>query len=392
MAKRSSTEDFVRKARKVHGEKYDYSCTIYKTVHESVEYICPIHGRIKQEANSHLRGHGCPRCSYGGNKGNIQSTEHFVNRAREIHKGFYSYEKTKYLGWYEKVEIICPIHGSFWQEAGNHLLGYGCQKCGFDSTHNSNKETKEGFVKKAIKKFGDEYDYSLVDYKGCYIPIDIICKKHGIFQMGPTYHLSGHRCPKCVSEEMTKLRSSTTEEFVQKAKLIHGDKYDYSKVSYIDRWKPVIIICPLHGDFEQTPNIHLAGCGCPFCKQTKGESAIEEFLKENNIKYIKEYQIPNTSLFCNRKYLLVDFCLPEHNTFIEYNGQQHYYPVSIFGGKDYYATQVERDMTLRQYCLENKIKLIEIPYTKRKEINKILTQILTQKRRKNDTRRNEKRV
>lgn len=372
MAKRSSTEDFVRKARKVHGEKYDYSCTVYNGVHECIEYVCPTHGKIKQEANSHLRGHGCPHCSCGGIKGSTQSNDYFIKRAKEVHGDFYSYEKTKYLGWYEKVEITCPIHGSFWQEAGNHLHGYGCKKCGYDRTHNSNKETKEGFIRNAIKKYGDEYDYSLVDYKGCYAPVNIICKKHGVFQMGPTYHLSGHRCPKCVSEEMTKLRSSTTDEFIRKAKLIHGDKYDYSKVSYVDRWNPVIVACPLHGDFEQTPNAHLAGCGCPRCKQTKGEAIIQDYLDKKGIEYFKEYKLPNTSLFCDRKYLLVDFFLPKENTIIEYNGQQHYYPVSIFGGEKTFLLQQERDFTLRQYCSENGIKLIEIPYNERKNISKIL--------------------
>lgn len=381
MVKRNSTEDFVRKARKIHGDKYDYSCTVYKTVHEKIEYICPKHGKVTQEANSHLRGHGCPHCSCGGIKGSTERNEHFIKRAREVHGDFYSYEKTKYLGWDEKVEITCPIHGNYWQEAGIHLLGCGCKKCGYNRTHDSNKETKEGFIKNAIKKYGKEYDYSLVEYQGCYVPVDIICQKHGVFQMGPTYHLSGHRCPKCVSEEMTKLKRSTTEEFIRKAKLIHGEKYDYSKVAYIDRLKPVIIACPLHGEFEQTPNTHLAGCGCPRCKQTKGESIVQDYLENNGIEYYKEYKLPNTSLFCDRKYLLVDFYLPKEKTIIEYNGQQHYHPVSIFGGEDSFLLQQERDITLRQYCSENGINLIEIPYNERNNISKILNKQIKSKKK-----------
>jgi len=195
--------------------------------------------------------------------------------------------------------------------------------------------------------------------------------------MAPTYHLIGHNCPKCVSEEMSNLRRSTTEDFIKSAKKIHKDTYDYSKVQYVERNIPVAIICKNHGLFYQTPNTHLSGSGCPFCKQTKGESAIENYLKEKGIKYVKEYQIPNTSLFCDRKYLLVDFYLPDYNLFIEYNGQQHYFPVDIFGGEEIYNMQVERDISLRQYCSENKIILLEIPYTKKKEIDKILNKILT---------------
>lgn len=382
MTKKSSTKDFIQKARKVHGGKYDYSCTVYKTVHEYIEYICPIHGKVLQEANSHLQGHGCPHCSYGGKKGNVKSIESFIEQAQKVHGNYYLYDKVKYIGWDKDVEIICPKHGSFFQSAYNHIRGFGCRKCGYDRTHDSNRNTKDGFIKKAKRKHGDMYDYSLVKYKSCHDPVKIICKKHGIFEMTPTSHLLGHNCPNCVSEKMSGLRRSTTKDFIENAKRIHKDAYDYSKVDYIDRNSPVAIICHKHGVFYQTPNTHLAGCCCPFCKQTKGEATIEDFLKVNGIEYIKEFKIPNTSLFCDRKYLLVDFYLPQINTFIEYNGQQHYYPVSIYGGEDVFKMQVERDITLRQYCVENKITLIEIPYTKRNEIEKILTRLLTQKRTK----------
>ena len=244
-----------------------------------------------------------------------------------------------------------------------------------------NFSNTEDIIKNAKKKFGERYDYSLVEYNGCNNPVKIVCKKHGIFEMTPTSHLIGHHCPECVREKILKLRRSTTEDFIVNAKIIHKDKYDYSKVEYVERNTPVAIICHKHGVFYQTPNIHLSGCGCPCCKQTKGEAMIEEFLRDNGIEYFREYKIPNTFLFCDRKYLLIDFYLPQFNLFIEYNGQQHYYPVSIYGGEDSYKMQVERDMSLRQYCAENKITLIEIPYNKRDEINKILTQLLKQKRK-----------
>jgi hypothetical protein len=194
--------------------------------------------------------------------------------------------------------------------------------------------------------------------------------------MGPTYHLTGHRCPKCVSEGLTKLRSSTSDEFIKKARLVHGDKCNYNKVDYINRWKSVVIICPLHGDFEQTPNCHLAGSGCPRCKQTKGEAIIQDYLDQKGIEYLKEYKLPNTSLFCDRKYLLADFYLPKMNSIIEYNGQQHYYPISIFGGEESFLLQQERDMALRQYCKEKRIKLIEIPYNERDNISNLLNKHL----------------
>lgn len=305
-----------------------------------------------------------------------KTTEDFIDKARKIHGGKYLYERVVYAGCYTKVEIVCPKHGSFFQTPDIHNRGYGCPKCGFERTHNSHRSNKEAFIKKAKVKYGDRYDYSKVDYKGCYEPIEIVCREHGSFFMKPTYHLIGHRCPKCVSEEMTALRSSTTKDFIRKANKKHNGRYDYSKVDYKERNTPVTIICKIHGEFQQTPNIHLAGCGCPRCKQTKGEKLIEEFLVEKGIQFIKEYTLPNTGLFCRRKFLLADFYLPSFRTIIEYNGQQHYYPVSIFGGDEQFEIQKERDATLRDYCQNNGIKLIVIPYTQREHINAILSKKL----------------
>ena len=123
------------------------------------------------------------------------------------------------------------------------------------------KKTKEEFIAKAKLVHGDKYDYSKVEYVGALTKVCIICPKHGEFCQEANSHLRGQGCPKCKYEKQT----CTTDEFIAKAKKIHGDKYDYSKVEYVNDRTKVCIICPKHGEFWQTPNHHLSGCGCPKC-------------------------------------------------------------------------------------------------------------------------------
>ena len=125
-----------------------------------------------------------------------------------------------------------------------------------------NRLTTEEFIEKAKVMHGDKYDYSLVDYKNNKIRVKINCPIHDIFEQTPNIHLSGCGCPKCGGN--IKL---TTKEFIEKAKTVHDDKYDYSSVKYNDRQTKVKIICPEHGPFEQRPHGHLQGSGCPKCKQ-----------------------------------------------------------------------------------------------------------------------------
>ena len=127
------------------------------------------------------------------------------------------------------------------------------------------KITTNEIIAKAKLVHGDKYDYSKVDYVKDYIKVCIICPEHGEFWQRPHAHLQGQGCPKCKSKKQT----CTTDEFIAKAKKIHGDKYDYSKVDYSNAHTKVCIICPNHGEFWQTPNNHLRGHGCPKCKRNK---------------------------------------------------------------------------------------------------------------------------
>jgi len=132
----------------------------------------------------------------------------------------------------------------------------------------SKRLTTQEFIQRAQEIHQDEYDYSLVEYITNRTKVKIICSKHGEFEQGANNHLNGQNCPKC-SKEQAKLKisntlKSNTEEFIEKAQKIHN-KYDYSLVNYASNSTNIKIICPEHGEFEQTPRAHLRAKGCQKC-------------------------------------------------------------------------------------------------------------------------------
>ena len=246
-----TTEDFIRKAKEVHGEKYDYSKVEYVNPKTKVIIICPEHGEFLQHYH-HLCGVGCPKCSGRG-----KSTTDIINEFINVHGNKYDYSKVKYVGNKTKLIIVCSKHGEFLQNAHNHLSGKGCPKCAGRGL------TNEDFIKEAKSIHGDKYDYSKAGYINNTTKVTIICSIHGEFELEPTVHINtGRGCPKCSGRYMD------TEYFKEKAKSIHGDKYDYSKVTYRKNYEKVTIICPVHGEFQQIANCHLNGNGCPKCNYT----------------------------------------------------------------------------------------------------------------------------
>lgn len=144
--------------------------------------------------------------------------------------------------------------------AFNLLMGQG-----FDIRSALNKT--EYFINRAKELHENKYDYSKVNYKTVRDKIEIICDKHGVFMITPNGHLNGNGCEKCGREIATKKQSNTTEEFIQKAKKIHGDKFDYSKVNYINAYTKIKINCAKHGVVKVIPHNHLnkKSHGCPRC-------------------------------------------------------------------------------------------------------------------------------
>lgn len=182
--------------------------------------------------------------------------EIFLFRAKEVHADRYDYSPTEYLGVKNTVTIICKEHGPFIQRPDAHLSGAGCPTC----AKTARRKAPEGFISDAKRVHGDTFDYSLSSYTSSHVKVKIICKTHGIFEQTPANHLTGFGCGRCAGN-VTK----TTEEFIIGSKAFHGEKYDYSLAEYTKAHDKVKIICKLHGVFEQSPDNHLHGKGCPVC-------------------------------------------------------------------------------------------------------------------------------
>lgn len=274
-----------------------------------------------------------------------------IRKFIQKHGNKYDYSKVIYLGTHIKVCIICPIHGEFWQTPANHLSGQNCVECRNKKNSLLNLFTLEQFIEKARAVHGDKYDYSLSIYSGKRNLIKIICPEHGEFLQLAGNHLKGRGCPTCHFDN----KKLTKEQFINRANKIHNNFYDYSLVVYKGCFDKIIIICPIHGQFEQVANYHLCGNGCKKCKSSNGEKIIAKILEKNNINYKREYKLPNY----NFKY---DFYLPDYNLFIEFHGEQHYRPIDHFGGIESFKELQFRDNFKKSLAREYKIPLIEFNY------------------------------
>ena len=318
--KDEKTKTFVRKALRIHGDKYDYSNVVYIKSSEKVEIICRVdcHGSFWQTPCNHLNKHGCSKCkSMKLSQFFTYSLKEFIENANKIHNYKYDYSKVKYINCKTKVTIICPKHGEFIQTPYHHIQGEGCSYC----TNKHNYMTEE-FIEKSIKLHGNKYDYSKVKYINNFTKVTIICPKHGEFTQIPNHHLHGSGCSKCNSEKQSKLRRMSKEEFIAKANEIHRiNKYDYSKVDYQGNKIKVCIICNNHEhpfEFWQKPNSHLRGDGCPKCKSIKQSqrqnSTTENFIEKANKKHgIGTYDYSKIKYI--NAYTKVEIICPKHGKF-----------------------------------------------------------------------------
>ena len=351
----------------------------------------------------------------------VRNTKQFIEKARKIHGGKYNYSKVEYVNSSSKVCIICPEHGEFWQTPNTHLDNHGCPKCKDKKTSERFKMSKEIFIEKARLTHGDKYDYSKVDYRGTEVKVCIICQIHGEFWQTPHLHLRGGGCKKCGIESRIKSRSLTTDDFIERAKKVHGDKYDYSKVDYKGYNKKVYIICHEkdefgneHGGFWQIAEDHLNGHGCRKCSNSYIDTYL--FIKKASLVHKNKYdyslseynsRYKKVKIICpvhgeflqdvyhhlnghgcpkcnqskleqeiidlleshsikyeyNKRYkflnnLQLDFYLPDYNIAIECQGSQHFIYSEYFGGINNFKKQVENDKIKKELCLENNIKII----------------------------------
>ena len=218
------------------------------------------------------------------------------------------------------------------------------------------KDSKtETFILKAKLVHNGKYDYSKVEYVNSKTKVCIICPEHGEFWQTPKSHLRGQGCRLCYNQRTKERLHKTTEQFISESKLIHGDKYNYSKVEYKGCLEKVCIICPEHGEFWQTPLNHLQGHGCTKCQLSKMEFEIQKYLTQESVKFDTQKRF---DWLKDNRQMILDFYLPNQNISIECQGEQHSTPNVFFGGNDSFESSLKRDRLKYQQCKEHNIEII----------------------------------
>ena len=376
MKERKTIEDVVKRCKETHGVRYDYSKSSF--IKYKINIICKKHGEFIQDYNSHIRGQGCRKCFFEKfliNK--IKSNEQYIIDVKKVHGDKYDYSKVEYKNQQSFITIICPCHGEFVQKASCHLGGSNCLKCSgyFVSDTNS-------FIEKSKEIHGNKYDYTSTIYIDTRTKVEIICKIHGKFDVIANHHLHGRGgCKQCGFINLLKSTTKSQDNYIKECIEVHGNQYDYSRVNYVNAKTNVEIICKKHGPFLKNPQSHLNGSGCLKCKASKGERKIVNFLNKNNINYTIQKTYDGCRNPKTNYKLRYDFYIPFINTLIEYDGIQHFERSSVY---KHIITEEEfedtkfRDLVKTNYALNNNIKLIRIPYTEIRNIDKILTnEILT---------------
>lgn len=353
MGKLLTTDNFIEKAKTIHGDKYDYSKVEYVNIDTKIRIICPEHGEFWQTPYKHLKSQGCPKCI-----GRRLTVDEFIQQANKIHGDKYDYSKVDFQKKTDTIIIICPEHGEFYQQVSVHLKGCGCSKCARKASgkviSQHHKMKIDEFITRAREIHGDKYNYSKVEYNTTNDKVCIICPIHGEFWQRATNHINkGNKCPKCHPNY-----NKTTEDFIEMARRIHGNKYDYSKVEYKNNITKVCIICPEHGEFWQRPNSHLSRKhGCPHCANSKLETEYENILKINKTNYEKQKKIKGIK---DKISLRFDFYDIDNNTLIECQGIQHIRDCSDVFGEKYFLSLLKRDRIKYDKTNELNINLIYI--------------------------------
>jgi hypothetical protein len=288
---------------------------------------------------------------------------HFVNVATTIHNGFYDYSGVIYKNDKTKVEIICPIHGSFWQIPNAHKRGQRCPKCAYEKS----KMSLDAFIRKAQSIHGKKYDYSKVIMTGTTNNVEIVCPKHGSFFPTVGNHINKTQpttCPRCAFASTIKhCINRGYNTFVKRSQECHGDRYDYSKVDYKGAHIHIEIVCDRHGSFWQTPANHYSGHDCAQCAHEDrpisiGENMIFDWLTKNSLEFQREKMFDDLINPKTGYHLRYDFFVPFNNILIEFDGEHHFVPIR--GNVAQFEKVKKLDILKTEYASKHNIHLIRI--------------------------------
>lgn len=270
--------------------------------------------------------------------------ENYLARAQVTHKNRYSYDISTFRRLKDLVVITCPAHGTFSQQLGNHLSGAGCPQCA-----GRNVDWVERF--RSVHR--NLYDYSRVVYAGYQDNVEIICGVHGSFFQTPDNHYRGRQgCPSCKGARIRASKQLPIEEFIRRATAVHDGRYIYNSTQFTNVLTGVVsIVCPIHGEFQQSPVNHLAGkVGCAKCNhmKSKGEAAVTSYLAMFTPVISRDRK-----LIAPKE---LDIYLPEKKLAIEYCGMYWH----SFGDAASELNGKHGHFNKHEACKEQNIRLITV--------------------------------
>jgi len=319
------TELFIQKAKLIHGDKYDYSKVEYINTYMKIKIYCKIHNfDFLMTPSNHLSGQKCKICSME-NRSKLRNygNDKFIEKAKLIHDNKYDYSKINYINSQTNIIIICNEHGEFEQKPVKHLQGHNCILCSNISRAKNKTDNNKSFIEKAKLIHDNKYDYSKINYIDSQTNIIIICNEHGEFEQKPANHLQGNNCILCSNILRSVNQRLSLDEFIERAKSIYGNTYDYSKVNYTNIDIKCILKCIKHNfEFEQTPYNHLNYIGCNKCSNhSYSKKAINwlNFISKFNDLNIQHAENIGEYIINNTKFKADGYC-EETNTIYEFHG------------------------------------------------------------------------
>jgi len=340
LKRNNDKEKFIAKMTKMYGDSYTFDKLNYVDWKSPGIITCKKHGDFElPQIRYAFDNIPCPTCYEENKKAN--RNEEYLKRLNEKYGDKYKWITTDF-GDYRRdyVEFICPKHGLVKQTLTVLLNtededGYACPKCRKERQNIRQSYTLTDAISKAKTIENCKYyDFRYVtEWLGVKHKYKFVCSKHGCeFEQSFDSLLNNqaNACPQCYAEYIRGRDSLTKDEFIEKAIIVHGKKFDYSKVDYVNYNTPVCIICPKHGEFWQTPMSHLAGSGCPKCHNSRLETKVRTILEDNHIEYIQEKSLRDlTGKMLGDTPQRIDFFIPKHNICIECQGLQHFKPVKF---------------------------------------------------------------
>ncbi len=287
---------FLDEARKIHGDLFSYDESTYAGAKQKLKISCTAHGIFLQSPEVHLRGSGCPRCSDTGRleKQRLMSVENVNASIAKLSDGCVSIVSSTFSNINQSASFRCDVHGTYQRLVNTALHSkHPCLKCSNEFRLSRTTDSQAVLVK-VHERFGLRY---MVEVKPARqlrsTRIVLTCSAHGPFELLYPSLSRSPGCPVCARESSQENRTEGVRrvnaqrlnaralEWLERSALVHQGKYDYAKANYVDAKTPVLIICPIHGEFNQIPDTHLKS-GCREC-------ADDELLGKYSNRFFTDY-------------------------------------------------------------------------------------------------------